>query len=101
RWPAVVRWLEIFSLEGLERLVLRCRPLQRVLLAVHERAFRRLLPGVGPVWRGRLVWGGPFPPPPPRFPRLFSATPPRRPLPQCRQPGEGPPLRHCRCRVRQ
>ncbi|HEV3259526.1 MAG TPA: fatty acid desaturase [Gemmataceae bacterium] len=61
RWPAVVRWLEIFSLEGLERLVLGCRPLQRFVLAVHERAFRRLLPDVGPVRRAGIVGGGLFP----------------------------------------
>jgi Fatty acid desaturase len=61
RWPAVLRWLETFSLEGLERLVLRCRPLQRFMLAVHERAFRELLPEVGPVRRAGIVGGGLFP----------------------------------------
>jgi hypothetical protein len=60
-WPAVLRWLEVFSLEGLERLVVRWRFLQRFVLAAHERAFRRLLPEVGPVRRAGIVGGGLFP----------------------------------------
>jgi hypothetical protein len=61
RWPAVLRWLEAFSLEGLERWVVRCPPLQWFVVAVHERAFRRLLPEVGPVRRVGVVGGGLFP----------------------------------------
>jgi Fatty acid desaturase len=60
-WPAVLRWLEVFSLEGLERLVVRWRFLQRFVVAAHERAFRRLLPEVGPVRRAGIVGGGLFP----------------------------------------
>jgi hypothetical protein len=61
RWPAVFRWLEIFSLEGLERLVLKSHRLQRLVLAAHERAVRRLLPAAGPVDRVTIVGGGLFP----------------------------------------
>jgi hypothetical protein len=61
RWPPVLRWLDTFSLEGLERLVLRSRRLQAYVLAVHERAFRRLLPAVGTVREVRVVGGGLFP----------------------------------------
>lgn len=61
RWPPVLRWLDAFSLEGLERLVLRSPRLQRFVLAVHERAFRRLLPRVGPVRAATVVGGGLFP----------------------------------------
>lgn len=60
-WPPVLRWLDAFSLEGLERLVLRSRPLQRFVLAAHERAFRRLLPAVGDVRTVSVVGGGLFP----------------------------------------
>ncbi len=60
-WPAVLRWLEVFSLEGLERLVLRCRPLQRFVLRTHERALRRLLPEIGAARRIGIVGGGLFP----------------------------------------
>ena len=61
RWPPVLRWLELFSLESLERLVLRSNVLQRFVLRSHRRAFARLikeLPGVGNVG---IVGGGLFP----------------------------------------
>jgi hypothetical protein len=61
RWPAVLRWLDGFSLENLERWVLHSRVLQRLVLACHERAFRRLLPGLPPVQRAVIVGGGLFP----------------------------------------
>src|SRR5262249_36443572 len=61
RWPAVLRWLEALSLEGLERLVLRWAVLQRFVLQRHERAFRRLLPPLPAVPRIALVGGGLFP----------------------------------------
>ena len=54
RWPAVLRWLEHFNLDGMERLVLRSQPLQRFVLRKHERAFRALLPGLGNVRRVEL-----------------------------------------------
>lgn len=61
RWPAVLRWLDLFSLEGLERGVLHSPRLQRFLLDRHERAFRRLLPRMPDVSRVAVVGGGLFP----------------------------------------
>src|SRR5262249_34119601 len=61
RWPAVLRWLDALSLEGLERLVLRRPRLQRFVLGRHERAFRRLLPQLGAVSRVAVVGGGLYP----------------------------------------
>jgi hypothetical protein len=61
RWPAVLRWLDLFTLEGLERCVLRSRLLQRFVLHKHERAFRRLLPELPAVRRVAVVGGGLFP----------------------------------------
>jgi hypothetical protein len=61
RWPAVLRWLEILSLDSLERRVLRSRALQRFVLREHERAFRRLLPQLPALPRVAIVGGGLFP----------------------------------------
>jgi hypothetical protein len=61
RWPAVLRWLEALSLEGLERLVLRSAALRRFVLDRHERAFRRLMPPLPPRPRVAVVGGGLFP----------------------------------------
>jgi hypothetical protein len=61
RWPPVLRWLDAFGLTCLERLALRSRPLQRFLIAAHERAFRDALSDVGPVDRVAVVGGGLFP----------------------------------------
>ncbi|HZT81437.1 MAG TPA: hypothetical protein VFA26_14505 [Gemmataceae bacterium] len=61
RWPAVLRWLDAFSLEGLERRALRSPRLQRFLLRTHERAFRALLPRLPEVRRVAIVGGGLFP----------------------------------------
>jgi hypothetical protein len=61
RWPAVLRWLELLSLENLERLVLRSKLLQWFVLKTHERAFRRLLPQLGVANRVAVVGGGLFP----------------------------------------
>jgi hypothetical protein len=61
RWPAVLRWLDAFSLEGLERWVVRWGPLQRFVLNRHERAWRRLLPQLQSVRRVAVVGGGLFP----------------------------------------
>jgi hypothetical protein len=44
RWPAVLRWAERVNLEGLERVVLRSKRLQKFVLGAHQRAFQRLLP---------------------------------------------------------
>jgi hypothetical protein len=46
RWPALLRWLDAFSLEGMERLVLRSTRLQHFVLARHGRAIARVLTGV-------------------------------------------------------
>jgi hypothetical protein len=44
RWPAILRWLDWFNLNGLERLVLHSTFLQRFVLRRHEAAFKRLVP---------------------------------------------------------
>jgi Fatty acid desaturase len=61
RWPAVLRWLEVFSLDSLERLVLRSRWLQSFVLSRHEQAFRVLLAKLPPVKSVAIVGGGLFP----------------------------------------
>lgn len=61
RWPPVLRWLDAFSLEGLERIVLRSKRLQQFVLGCHERAFASLLPGLPDVRRVGIVGGGLFP----------------------------------------
>jgi hypothetical protein len=61
RWPPVLRWLEAFGLEGLERAVLRSPRLQQFVLRVHARAFRRLLGDVDAPRRILVVGGGLFP----------------------------------------
>jgi hypothetical protein len=61
RWPAVLRWLDAWSLETLERWVLRSRLLQQLVLACHERAFRALVPRLGEIRRVAIVGGGLFP----------------------------------------
>ena len=61
RWPAVLRWLDWFSLTSLERLVLSSPRMQRFVLAAHERAFRVLLPRLPPVQSVTIVGGGLFP----------------------------------------
>lgn len=61
RWPAVLRWLDLLSLDGLERLVLRSQALQRFVLARHEQAFRILLPALPEPARITIVGGGLFP----------------------------------------
>ena len=60
-WPPLLRWLGIVDLEGLERLVLRSRLLQQVVLAVHKRALRNLLDDVASLRRVAIVGGGLFP----------------------------------------
>jgi hypothetical protein len=61
RWPAVLRWLEYCSLDGLERLVLQSKILQQFVVARHEQAFRALLPKLANVRRVVIVGGGLFP----------------------------------------
>jgi Fatty acid desaturase len=61
RWPAVLRWLERCNLDGLERLVLRSRRLQRYVVQRHTRAFRKLLATLPATRRVTVVGGGLFP----------------------------------------
>jgi fatty acid desaturase len=61
RWPPVLRWLDAFNLEWLERIALQSPRLQRYMLASHERAFRMLLAQLPPVSRITIVGGGLFP----------------------------------------
>jgi hypothetical protein len=61
RWPPVLRWLDAVSLESLERRVLRSPRLQRLVLFVHERAFRTLLTRLPPIDRVTIVGGGLYP----------------------------------------
>lgn len=60
-WPPVFRWLEMVSLESLERLVLRLPSLRRLVLRNHERAFRALLPEFTGTRKVGIVGGGLFP----------------------------------------
>jgi hypothetical protein len=61
RWPAPLRWLERLSLDGLERLVLHSRLLQRVVLRTHARALRDLISTLPAIDRVAIVGGGLFP----------------------------------------
>jgi hypothetical protein len=62
-WPPLLRWLDASrpTLEVLERLVLRSRVLQSVVLWCHRRAFRPLLAELPEVRRVVIVGGGLFP----------------------------------------
>ena len=61
RWPPLMRWLDAFSLESLERLVLRSSILQRAVLAAHRRAFEKLIAHVPATGSVAIVGGGLFP----------------------------------------
>jgi hypothetical protein len=61
RWPAVLRWLEFVSLDGLEELVCRSPRLQRFVLQAHERAFAKILRKIPSPQRVVIVGGGMFP----------------------------------------
>ncbi|MBI3263829.1 MAG: fatty acid desaturase [Acidobacteria bacterium] len=61
RWPPVLRWLELFTLDGLERLVLHSRHLQQFVVERHARAFSVILANLPPVRRVTIVGGGLFP----------------------------------------
>jgi len=61
RWPAVLRWFDLFDLNALERLVLRSRLLQRIVLAWHARALTALHIETLAVRRAAIVGGGLFP----------------------------------------
>jgi hypothetical protein len=61
RWPAVLRWIECFGLDGLEELVCRWPLLQRWVLAIHQRAMKCALAQMPPPSRIVIVGGGLFP----------------------------------------
>jgi len=61
RWPPVLRWLDTFSLEGLERMVVLWKVLQRFLLTTHLRALQTLLRELPNPRRIVIVGGGMFP----------------------------------------
>jgi len=61
RWPALLRWVEGFSLNGLEALVLRVPLLQRFVVDAHVHAIRSTLRRCPPIHRVAVVGGGLFP----------------------------------------
>jgi len=61
RWPAVLRWLELVSLDSLERLVLKSKRLQCWVLRNHERAFRKVLLRLPAIRKVGIIGGGLFP----------------------------------------
>jgi hypothetical protein len=64
RWPAVLRWIEVIPVHGiewLEGLALGSRVLQSMLLRTHGRALRRLLPEIRSAGTVKIVGGGMFP----------------------------------------
>jgi len=73
-WPAPLRWLELFNLESLERLVLRSGVLQRFVLRTHTRSLRHLAASLGQVRRVAVVGGGLFPRTALILQRLFPRT---------------------------
>lgn len=62
RWPAPLRWLDACGLDGLERVVLKSRLLQRFVVESHARAFASLRPAAGlEIGSVGIVGGGLFP----------------------------------------
>lgn len=61
RWPALLRWLDAFSLDGLESVVLRAPRLQRFVVGAHIRAIRETLRGCDHIRNVAVVGGGLFP----------------------------------------
>lgn len=60
-WPAPLRWMECAGLDFLERVVLKSRVLQRLVLREHARALRGLVGMLPPIQRVAIVGGGLFP----------------------------------------
>ena len=60
-WPAPLRWMEVFSLETLERLVMKSHSLQRFVLRTHATAVRDLVSALPPVRSVAIIGGGLFP----------------------------------------
>jgi hypothetical protein len=61
QWPAILRWLEHVSLDGLEELVCRSAWLRRFVLRTHERALARALAKLPSPRHVVIVGGGLFP----------------------------------------
>lgn len=61
RWPAVLRWLELLSLDSMERLVLHSKFLQSFVLKKHEEAFRAILAQLPELRSVGIIGGGMFP----------------------------------------
>jgi len=61
RWPPVVRWMELLTLDSLESLVVRSPRLQAFVLDRHLAAMARVLAGREPIRRVTIVGGGLFP----------------------------------------
>jgi len=60
RWPPVLRWLEVTSLDWLERVVLHSATLQRFVLNRHAGALSDLLETTSGITRVTIVGGGLF-----------------------------------------
>jgi len=73
-WPAPLRWMEGFGLEGLERLALRWSALRRFVVRAHERAFQLLACELPAIERVAVVGGGMFPRTALILRRLFPAA---------------------------
>jgi hypothetical protein len=61
RWPAVLRWVELFNLETLERIVLRSGLLQAFMLRTHLKALQGLLKDMPVPETIVIVGGGMYP----------------------------------------
>lgn len=61
RWPPLLRWLDAFGLDALERLVLRWRWLRRFVLDSHRAALKALVGELPPLRRVAVIGGGLFP----------------------------------------
>ncbi|HUF48680.1 MAG TPA: fatty acid desaturase [Vicinamibacterales bacterium] len=61
RWPALLRWLEACSLDGLEALVLTSPRLQRFVVEAHTRALALTLVERDTVRHVAIIGGGLFP----------------------------------------
>ncbi|HKT80013.1 MAG TPA: fatty acid desaturase [Vicinamibacterales bacterium] len=60
RWPPILRWIDA-ALEWMERMVLKSKALERVVLADHRRAIVSLMAGEALPKRVAIVGGGLFP----------------------------------------
>jgi hypothetical protein len=74
RWPAVLRWIEVFNLETLEGVALRSRLIQSFLLRTHGKALQKVLAEVSAVRQVTIVGGGMYPRTAILLRRLFPAA---------------------------